>query len=61
VLAPDGTEQKYLDLRTQVMVLYLSVITVGMILAILIFVFLTRSVPNPIRKPIRGDQTPVQR
>jgi two-component system NtrC family sensor kinase len=43
-------EQKYLDLRTQVVVLYLAVIIVGMILAILIFVFLTRSVLNPIQR-----------
>ena len=50
MLAPNGTEQKYLVLRTQVVVLYLAVITVGMILAILIFVFLTRSVLNSIRK-----------
>jgi two-component system NtrC family sensor kinase len=43
-------EQKYLDLRTQVVALYLSVIVVGMVVAFLTFFFITRSVLNPVRK-----------
>jgi len=43
-------EQKYLDLRTSVVVLYLSVIIGGMVLAFLTFFFLTRNVLNPIKK-----------
>ena len=43
-------EQKYLDLRTQVVAVYLSVIVVGMVLAFLTFFFITRSVLNPVRK-----------
>lgn len=43
-------EQKYLDLRAQVVVLYLSVIIAGMVLAFLTFFFLTRNILNPIRK-----------
>ena len=43
-------EQKYLDLRARVVVLYLAVIVVGMALAFLTFFFLTRSVLNPVQK-----------
>jgi two-component system NtrC family sensor kinase len=43
-------EQKYLDLRTSVVVLYLSVIIGGMVLAFLTFFFLTRNVLNPVKK-----------
>ena len=43
-------EQKYLDLRTQVVVLYLAVIIGGMVLAFLTFFILTKNVLNPIQK-----------
>ena len=43
-------EQKYLDMRTQAVISYLSVIFSGMILAFLIFFAITRSILKPIQK-----------
>ncbi|MBN1361542.1 MAG: cache domain-containing protein [Sedimentisphaerales bacterium] len=41
-------EQKYLDIRQQAVVLYLAVVLSGMLVAFLIFYFLTRGVVRPI-------------
>jgi two-component system NtrC family sensor kinase len=43
-------EQKYLDIRTRAVVLYLSVIFAGMVLAFLLFFFMIRGVLRPIRE-----------
>jgi len=43
-------EQRYLDLRRQAVVMFLSVVLGGMLVAFLTFYFLTRGVVRPIRK-----------
>jgi two-component system NtrC family sensor kinase len=43
-------EQKYLDLRTRAVVLFLSVIVAGMLLAFFMFFFLIKSILKPIHK-----------
>ncbi len=43
-------EQKYLDMRTRTVALYLSIIFAGMILAFLMFFFMIRGVLVPIRR-----------
>jgi two-component system NtrC family sensor kinase len=47
-------EQKYLDLRTQAVISQLSVILAGMLLALLIFLLLARSILGPIRQLYQG-------
>jgi len=43
-------EQKYLDLRTQALTLFLSVILAGMLLAFVIFFLIVRSIVEPIQQ-----------
>jgi two-component system NtrC family sensor kinase len=43
-------EQRYLDMRTRAVALYLSVVMGGMVLAFLMAFFLTRGILNPIRR-----------
>jgi len=43
-------EQKYLDLRTQALILYLSTIVGGMCLAMVMAFFITRGILGPIRR-----------
>jgi two-component system NtrC family sensor kinase len=43
-------EQRYLDMRTRTVALYLSVIFVGMVLAFLVFFFLIRGILEPVKK-----------
>jgi signal transduction histidine kinase len=43
-------EQKYLDLRTQALMLFLAVILAGMILAFIIFFLIVRSIVEPIHQ-----------
>lgn len=43
-------EQKYLDLRTQALLLFLTVILAGMILAFVVFFLIVRSIVEPIRQ-----------
>jgi two-component system NtrC family sensor kinase len=43
-------EQKYLDLRTRAVVLNLSIILIGMVVAFLMSFFVVRSILDPIRK-----------
>ncbi|MCI0476963.1 MAG: cache domain-containing protein, partial [Anaerolineales bacterium] len=43
-------EQKYLDLRTQALALFLAVIFAGMLLAFIVFLMIVRSIVNPIQK-----------
>jgi signal transduction histidine kinase len=43
-------EQKYLDLRTRAVILYLSVILAGMVMAFLMAFFITGGILRPIRK-----------
>lgn len=43
-------EQKYLDLRTQALMLFLAVIFAGMILAFIIFFLIVRSIVEPIQQ-----------
>lgn len=43
-------EQKYLDLRTQALMLFLTVILAGMILAFVVFFLIVRSIVEPIQQ-----------
>jgi len=43
-------EQKYLDLRTQTLALFLSVILAGMLLAFVVFFLIVRNIVEPIHK-----------
>jgi two-component system NtrC family sensor kinase len=49
-------EQKYLDLRTRAVVLNLSVILIGMVVAFLMSFFVVRSILGPIRKLIEATR-----
>jgi len=49
-------EQKYLDLGTQTLVLYLSVILAGMVLAFVMAFFVTRGILRPIQRLSEATQ-----
>jgi two-component system NtrC family sensor kinase len=49
-------EEKYLDMRTQAVISHLSVIIGGMILAFLVFFFITRTILRPVHKLVTATK-----